>query len=157
MSRGGRVGCPCRGLCARPSSCPPFFPPQPLHFSLAVLSPSYRPGSPSHRMVPSAECPPVPCRHGTDANLSRCILGHNRPAPLWNYLPVRRSAMIRQIVELRRRLAQDETVLAAPYGDEPAPEKTLDVRIVAIFSILAAGLLGGLSPLFVKVGWAPPP
>lgn len=54
--------------------------------------------------------------------------------------------MIRQINEFRR--------LQGASGDDDAPEgppqDTLDVRIIAIFAILLAGLLGGLAPLLIK-------
>lgn len=35
-------------------------------------------------------------------------------------------------------------------------DDTFDIRIIAIFVILLAGIIGGLVPLYVKVRWAPP-
>lgn len=54
--------------------------------------------------------------------------------------------MIRAITEFRRLSQIADT---SAYDVQPA-QNTLDVRIIAIFTILLAGLLGGLTPLMLK-------
>lgn len=52
-----------------------------------------------------------------------------------------------------RLLQQDEEPpVFGPDAEEEPTTYTLDLRITAIFVILASGLLGGLLPLVIKVG-----
>lgn len=63
------------------------------------------------------------------------------------------------MIRLAGRLLQQAEAPPAPEGPaaDPGTEEeptayTLDLRITAIFVVLASGLLGGLLPLVIKVG-----
>ena len=56
------------------------------------------------------------------------------------------------MIRLAGRLLQQAEAPPAPEGPAGSTAYTLDLRITAIFVVLASGLLGGLLPLVIKVG-----
>lgn len=62
--------------------------------------------------------------------------------------------ILRRLVQLDGAATAEDGHLAEddPQQQDSTSESTLGLRVLAIFMILAAGLLGALPPLFLRVG-----